>query len=112
MIRVECDPDYMLVRTLTNFSKRYIIHHGGKFEICKALKNSENSKGVIDEDPGYPQPKYIEKLVISEDLPALNLKVFNDEIRNNVELCINCFMSKIRRMDNKSRRFMQNEYGK
>ncbi|HOJ93268.1 MAG TPA: hypothetical protein PKW23_06400 [Dictyoglomaceae bacterium] len=63
MILVECNPDEALVNFL-GIKREEIIHENGKSGICKKLKSKENIKGLVDEDPLSPQPKYIEGLLV------------------------------------------------
>lgn len=84
MIRVECRPDFILTKTLTDLPKRQIIHHQGKPEICKSLKKSTHCKGLIDEDPGAPQPPYLNDLDSLEIPSEFDLKVLADKKRNNL----------------------------
>lgn len=61
MIFLECEPDKALVRAL-GIPRKEILHAGSKGNVCKRLKRSRNSKGMVDEDPSSVQPSYIEKL--------------------------------------------------
>ncbi|MDL1956249.1 MAG: hypothetical protein LWW95_04240 [Candidatus Desulfofervidus auxilii] len=83
MIYVECDPDFVLVKSITNISKREIIHEGGKGNVCKKLKKNQNSKGLVDEDPISSQPKYVEKMKVEENFSAHGIKVLYDNSNNN-----------------------------
>jgi hypothetical protein len=59
MIYVECNPDELLVKLLTEVSKREIIHAGNKPEVCKRLKKINGVIGLVDEDPDSVQPGYV-----------------------------------------------------
>ena len=83
MIYVECKPDFVLVKSITNISKREIVHEGGKGKVCKKLEKSQNSKGLVDEDPDRPQPKYVEKMKVKENLSAHGIMVLYDNSNNN-----------------------------
>lgn len=61
MIYVECKPDVALVNAL-GIPKREIIHAGNKSKVCKRLSKSENSKGLIDQDPWSDQLSYVKRL--------------------------------------------------
>lgn len=76
MIFVECKPDEALLKSLGATKKR-IDHRGNKPEVCKALEKSNNSKGLIDEDPWSTQPRYIDRLHITQNLKEdMGLVVF------------------------------------
>ncbi|MFA4836263.1 MAG: hypothetical protein WC749_09370 [Dehalococcoidia bacterium] len=83
MIFVECNPDEALVRFLTRLSRRQIIHERGKGEICNRLRKKDNSLGLVDEDPGKPQPSYIKEAKLKEDVPLHGIKVKYHESTNN-----------------------------
>lgn len=90
MIYLECKPDYALVRALTGISKREIIHEfKGKFEVCKRVNNSTNCKGMIDEDPGSVQPRYVNTLKPANDLSSYDIRVLRDNDKSNylIVLC-------------------------
>lgn len=91
MIRVECLPDSTLVQSLTGLTKKHIIHHSGKSEVCKAIKKLNDCVGMIDEDPGRNQPTYLQNLVVQQEMPDFNLRILLDEERNNkiIILCPN-----------------------
>ena len=59
MIYVECSPDAALVRKL-GIPKREIRHSSGKGEVLKRVLKGA-SIGVVDEDPGSPQPRRLEE---------------------------------------------------
>lgn len=63
MIYLECNSDKALIETL-GVVKKEVYHAGGKGNVCNRLKNSKNSKGMIDEDPLSSQPGYINNLKI------------------------------------------------
>ncbi len=81
MIYVECKPDRALVSSTGIKDK--IIHAGNKSGVCKRLEKNHNSVGIIDEDPGAPQPPYIERLKKEEPL-GVQFIVLRDTKRNNV----------------------------
>jgi len=86
MIFVECDADKTLIKTL-GITRKEMIHAGDKGGVCNRLKKVSNSKGLVDEDPESPQPKYINtlKCIHSED----DIKLLADEKAQNylVILC-------------------------
>ena len=83
MIYVECDPDFVLVKSITDIPKREIVHEGGKGNVFKKLKKNQNSKGLVDEDPMCSQPKYVEKMKVEEDLSPHGIKILYDNSNNN-----------------------------
>ena len=86
MILVECNPDEALVNFL-GIKKKEIIHGNGKSGICKKLKSKENIKGLVDEDPLSPQPKYIEGLKLIEKNHNIKLLYDNDKHNFLIVLC-------------------------
>lgn len=72
MIFVECDADFILIKSITNIPKRQIIHPIGanKFEVCKSLEKHNNCIGLVDEDPYTLQPSsklpYAKKMKIEK----------------------------------------------
>jgi len=82
-VYVECKPDELLVKRLG--VPRKIIHAGNKTEVCKHLKNIENSLGVVDEDPYSEQPEYLRDLIANGTtiLDRNDIKVLDDKERNN-----------------------------
>lgn len=90
MIYVECYPDITLVKSLTNITKRGIIHEfKGKGEICNRLRNNANSKGLIDEDPSSSQPRYLIEATPEGDFAEYNLKLLHHSSTDNrlIVLC-------------------------
>jgi hypothetical protein len=88
MIFVECKPDLLLVQKITGISKKEILHSGNKGEVIKNLSRSKNSTGLIDEDPGDSQPKYIASMLLLKHDRHSDLKIYKDN-KNNflVVLC-------------------------
>ena len=64
MIFVECKPDLLLVGKITGKSKKELLHSGNKGGVIKNLSRSKGAIGVVDEDPGHAQPKYIHSMVL------------------------------------------------
>jgi len=90
MIYIECKPDHVLVDALTEFPRKEIVHEfKGKFEVCKRLETSKNSKGLVDEDPSSIQPSYLSRMILEADLVEHNIKVLHDNSKNNylIVLC-------------------------
>ena len=88
MIYVECNPDFALIKSF-GIPKKNIIHAKNKSEVCKKLKKNGNSKGLVDEDPDSPQPSYMRKLEIKEDLPNHKLKLLINR-SNDSNLIVVC----------------------
>ena len=87
---VECNPDEVIVKSLTGLPTKSIIHDfRGKYEFCKRLRVRQNDIALIDEDPGKLQPTYLKELSLIQELIHLGLKVYFDNRRNNriVLLC-------------------------
>ena len=90
MIYVECKPDLTLVKALTKITKGDIIHEfKGKGEICNQLRKRTNCKGLIDEDPGSGQPKYVREARLEKNLTEYDIKVMHHSSTNNrlIVLC-------------------------
>jgi len=64
---VECKPDRCLIETLLKVPKKHIDHRGNKPEAIKKLLKTEDAIGIIDEDPGSPQPSDLKKFKLKED---------------------------------------------
>jgi len=76
MILVECNPDKVL-----GYPRRQVKHSNDKGRICKLLEDSENTIGLVDEDPKAAQPPYLLKLkVVSE---THKVRVLRDEKLGN-----------------------------
>ena len=76
MIYVECKPDFTLVQSLTNVTRREITHEfKGKGEICNRLREQTNCKGLVDEDPSSGQPRYVKEARLENDLSEHDIKV-------------------------------------
>ncbi len=88
IIFIECKTDKLLVFKM-NFKKN-VRCAGGIGEVCNKLKISENSCGLVDEDPTKPRPSYIENLLV-DSIVSNNHDVIvaHDKIRNNylIVLC-------------------------
>ena len=90
MIYVECKPDGVLVRHVTDLPRRQVVHEAkGKGEVCNRLKRNRNLLAMVDEDPGKTQPTYMAQLSLSREIAHLGLKLYLDRSRNNrvIVLC-------------------------
>ncbi len=80
MVFVEGKPDRVLLIAI-GLSKKKITIAGSKGNVCNRLRNKNNVKGVVDEDPDSAQPSYIRELVKkSEDC---NLICYYDNTNQN-----------------------------
>ena len=77
---VECKPDKLLIKFLTNAPKKSIIHAANKTEVLKTLlKATDDAIGIIDEDDPYgPQPSHLQKFKIKNDLPSFGLSILQE----------------------------------
>lgn len=87
MIFVECKADLLLVHKITGIAKKEILHSGNKGEVIKNLSRSNHAIGLIDEDPGNSQPKYIDSMRLVKDDGNSNLKIYKDN-KNNLLLVL------------------------
>jgi hypothetical protein len=90
MYLVECKPDEILVKVLTNISRKEIQHAGNKSELLKKLtERFTNAKGVVDEDPLSHQPPHLRKFEEKQKLAAHDLKILHQKSGNNtiIMLC-------------------------
>jgi len=84
-IFIECKTDKALVLKIVS-SKRFVRCAGGIGEVCNKLKDSENSCGLVDEDPTKSRPRYMINLlndpssIVSDEHDII---VAHDKIRNN-----------------------------
>lgn len=65
-IYVECKPDEVLLRKL-GIRPQSIRHAGDKGRVCRNLQKDRGSMGIVDEDPGSPQPSCMERLRLLQD---------------------------------------------
>jgi hypothetical protein len=88
MIYLECNPDKALVRSL-GIPRKDIRHSFSKGNVCNDLSKNTGVIGLVDEDPGSPQPLYLKKLKQIE--AKHEMKLLHDEKANNyvVVLCPN-----------------------
>jgi len=85
MYLVECKPDEIIVDSLTLATRENVRHAGNKSELLKILTTRyENSKGIVDEDPGRIQPPQLQKFQEQQDLTTYNLRILHQASRNNM----------------------------
>ena len=79
---VECRPDEALLSLLLP-SRQHVIHRSGKPEVLKFVKKTEDTLGMIDEDPSSIQPPILSQLQELESSSQLGLKLskFSDARR-------------------------------
>lgn len=65
-IVVECDPDEVLAKVL-GLTRKEIVHQNNKGEVCNYMNKSQIYLGIIDEDPGSGQPKYLNQFQFVEE---------------------------------------------
>ena len=70
---VECNNDETLIIELTKANRRQIHHAGNKTRVLKRLDDCEGCIGMIDEDPGAPQPKKLRSIKL--ELVEYDIKV-------------------------------------
>lgn len=81
---VECKPDQVMIATITGTSKKDIIHAGNKSGVIKRLvKRYQNSKGIVDEDPGRPRPRYMQRFKKFEEFEEYFIEVLCYQRRHN-----------------------------
>ncbi|MBI1306717.1 MAG: hypothetical protein GC181_08895 [Bacteroidetes bacterium] len=81
--RIECKPEEILLKNL-NISPSEITHHSGSGSVCKFLQNSENSIGLIDQDPSRTtQHPYFRKLFNSNVSDEFDIRFGFDPDKNN-----------------------------
>jgi hypothetical protein len=86
MIYVECDSDKALVKALS-IPKKKITCARGKGRVCNRLVKYKNSLGLVDEDPGHPEPHYIRKLRIILDKDEIRLLYDESNQNHLIILC-------------------------
>lgn len=87
MIFVECKPDVILVKTLTNLPKRRIRHAGNKIAVCHQIEFNDFDhvcKGMVDEDPDSIPTINEDIWSLSEDLTHYKLKIMSDNRGNSL----------------------------
>jgi len=85
MYLVECKPDEILIKVLTNTSRKQIQHAGNKSELLKKLtEHFTNSKGMVDEDPLSHQPRHLQMFKEKQKLAIYDLKILHQKSGNNI----------------------------
>lgn len=84
---VECSPDELFIQKI-GIPKKNIVHAYSKGRVCKRLSKSTHGVGVVDEDPGSPQPRYLRNMKILENSQKHSFKILFDEKRNNYMVVI------------------------
>jgi hypothetical protein len=85
MIYVECKPDEVLVRTISGFPARQVVHElKGKYGVAARLSKQNGARGMLDEDPGSVQPSYLGHLSLAQDVPAMGLQLLQDSANGNL----------------------------
>lgn len=81
---VECKPDWVMIEALTSSLRRNIVHAGNKSGVIKHLiSHYEDSKGIVDEDPGRSTPRYLQRFREVEEFEEYALKILYYAKRNN-----------------------------
>jgi len=81
MIYVECKADKIVIENL-GVLKEEICHCGGKGRVMLKLTKGEKNCGLIDEDPGCPQPKILKNF--NKKSEKYDLKILYDEKGNKL----------------------------
>ena len=63
---VECNNDKILVKSLVKIKLGQIHHAGNKTEVLKKLGRYSDSLGLVDEDPGFPQPPQMRSITLED----------------------------------------------
>jgi len=63
---VECNPDEILVKAL-GLGRKEVRHQGNKGDVCNYLEKEGAKIGMVDEDPGSAQPKYLNSFELLEE---------------------------------------------
>ena len=90
MIYVECRPDELLVRQVTDLPRKQVVHEAkGKGGVFNRLMRNRDLVAMVDEDPGKTQPTYMARLSLSRERANIGLKVYADNSLNHrvVVLC-------------------------
>ncbi|MBI4312045.1 MAG: hypothetical protein HY681_09720 [Chloroflexi bacterium] len=84
MIYVECYADETLVQVVTKLPRRQIGHElKGKYGVAERLVSRSNVVGMIDEDPGKSQPRYLNGLHVAREIEEFGLRLLSDPRRGN-----------------------------
>ena len=85
IIHLECKPDEKLVMKL-GIPRKKIEHQDGKSRVYAALKKTNNSIAIVDEDPHGPKYTYEKELVLEEEKYGIYRYV--DKKRGNIVLVL------------------------
>ena len=80
MLLLECTPDETLARHM-GCPRRHYLHLNGKGRICLRLQKSMCDIGLMDEDPGSAQPRYLSQLTLVSQ--QHDLRCLADKPRNH-----------------------------
>lgn len=83
MIFVECKADKVFLKTI-GIEEKIIYHAGGKGRVVHKLIKCKKEIGIIDEDPGRPQPKKLKQFKLIKEVH--NMKILQDENENKLIL--------------------------
>ena len=83
---VECAPDETLVRNL-GFTSRQVKHQPNKGEVCNYLIKNSGIIGMVDADPGSPQPGFFQDCKLIQEKFDVVVYQYNDQ--NNRLLVLN-----------------------
>jgi hypothetical protein len=81
IVHVECLPDEALIRKL-GFTRKDVLHHGGKSRVFNKLHKVSNQLAMVDEDPGSAKTSYQKKLAMVEE--AQGIQLFSDKSGNKI----------------------------
>lgn len=90
MIIVECYADLNLVQCLTSLPLEDIDHEArGRSMVCTKLSQTNNSKGLIDEDPGSAQHPYQREGAQNQDFIQYDIRrvYYPSQGNNLIILC-------------------------
>jgi hypothetical protein len=73
VIFVECFPDTVLV-TLLGQPRSEVKHVRGKGRVVSSAWENEGSLGLVDEDPGIPQPRRLREFSVRRSIGSVQLR--------------------------------------
>ena len=82
---MECNAD-VAVATALGVSRDRIEHAYDKGRVCKKSAEDREAVGLVDEDPGVGQPRYLEKLKVASD--AHGVRCLNEG--NRLKIVVLC----------------------
>lgn len=86
-VHLECKPDEAMAMCL-GIPRRIITHHNDKGRVCKKLKIEQGIIGMVDQDPGAPQPHYLLGLENLPHITKYGLIELVDRNRDNVLIIV------------------------